>query len=370
MPLRVRRRKGTSFFWLVGTIEGRRIRESTGTDNPEHAEIKRAAREAELFKGAIAGVRPTVPFSQAAASYLKAETPGVSQTRHVNRLARILGTRPTRDIDQVDCDRARDALCSAAMKKSSIARTVVAPLTAILRHASRRKWCDMPHFEWPKEEKTTFSFFMPEQAVALIANAAPHLKPLFAFMLCTGARTGETLTLDWSDVDLQGHRVILWEHRTKTRSRRVVHLMPGALAALAALPHREGRVFRRDDGEPYEYHDGRQGNIRTGFTSAACRAGLPGHFKMAPKGRAGLARKFAPEHSPHDFRHTFATWHYAVHKDLLLLKQEVGWSSTAMAERYAHVMPAGHVRAICGIWGTRPPGDTMLTQRRANIRKL
>ena len=32
-------------------------------------------------------------------------------------------------------------------------------------------------------------------------------------------------------------------------------------------------------------------------------------------------------------------WYYCIHKDLLKLKQDGGWSTVAMCERYAKVMP-------------------------------
>jgi integrase len=38
--------------------------------------------------------------------------------------------------------------------------------------------------------------------------------------------------------------------------------------------------------------------------------------------RAGLD----PELTPHDLRHTWASWHYTFNRDLLALKQEGGWS--------------------------------------------
>jgi integrase len=58
--------------------------------------------------------------------------------------------------------------------------------------------------------------------------------------------------------------------------------------------------------------------------------------------RAGLD----PDYTPHDLRHSWASWHYAVHKDLLRLKQDGGWSSVALVERYAHLMPQGQEAAI------------------------
>ena len=348
MPLHVRNRAGTSILWLIGTIEGRRIRESTGTSNPVLAEAKRAARETQLFKEAVAGLPPTVSFSRAVASYLRAENPGPTQLAVVSRLERVLGSTPTREISQVDCDRARDALCRPQAKPSTVVRTVVSPLTSVLRHAARRGWCERPDLEWPQISKAPFNFFTPDQANALLDAMAGHAQPLVLFLLCSGARIGEALRLDWGDVDMVGGRAIFWEGATKSGKRRVAHLVPRAISALAAMPHRDGRVFRRDDGEPYTIQPGHTDPIRSAWTTACRRAGLPGMVIVRGEGKRG--RTFAPAHTPHDCRHTFASWHYAVHRDLLKLRHEVGWSSTEMVERYAHVMPAGHEDAIREFW--------------------
>ena len=53
-----------------------------------------------------------------------------------------------------------------------------------------------------------------------------------------------------------------------------------------------------------------------------------------------------PEYTAHDLRHSWASWHYALHKDLLRLKTEGGWSSVLLVERYAHLLPAGQEEAI------------------------
>ena len=62
------------------------------------------------------------------------------------------------------------------------------------------------------------------------------------------------------------------------------------------------------------------------------------------KGWRGAIRRahLDPELTPHDLRHTWASWHYAVHRDLLALKFEGGWSSVGLVERYAHLLPKGH----------------------------
>jgi integrase len=58
-----------------------------------------------------------------------------------------------------------------------------------------------------------------------------------------------------------------------------------------------------------------------------------------------------PDITPHILRHSWASYHYALNRDLLMLARDGGWASTALCERYAHLMPAGHEAAIRALWG-------------------
>jgi integrase len=71
-------------------------------------------------------------------------------------------------------------------------------------------------------------------------------------------------------------------------------------------------------GTPYARKTDGGGQIKTGF-NAACR-------------RAGVM-----DFSPHDCRHTWATWHYAANRDLISLMELGGWQSEKMVLRYAHI---------------------------------
>ena len=111
---------------------------------------------------------------------------------------------------------------------------------------------------------------------------------------------------------------------------------PANLAAPGAV--RSGRVFRRDDGEPYADAERQYGGqIKTGFSGALRRAGI------------------TEPTTPHDLRHTWATWFYALTRDPLLLKAEGGWASIAMVERYAHLMPSELAGEVAAVWGERHP---------------
>jgi integrase len=118
-----------------------------------------------------------------------------------------------------------------------------------------------------------------------------------------------------------------------------MHLHPRLIAALANLPHRDGCVFRRPDGLPYERpkrldDPSAHGAIRRAFANARRRAGLK-HV------------------TPHDLRHTWATWHYAANRDLTALMQLGGWKTVAMVMRYAHANVGEHAHTIDRLMGEK-----------------
>ena len=160
-----------------------------------------------------------------------------------------------------------------------------------------------------------------DEADRLIAASGPALRPLVVFLLYTGARVGEALWLDWRYASLASAHVTF--PKAKNGEARGVPLHPRAIAALANLSHREGEIFRRPDAEPYARPR------RADDTSAGTR--IKKAFSAAVK-RAGLG-----DFTPHDCRHTWATWHYAANRDLGALQKLGGWKSVSMVMRYAHV---------------------------------
>lgn len=118
------------------------------------------------------------------------------------------------------------------------------------------------------------------------------------------------------------------------------------MAALASLGHREGRLFRPHKGGKVSadvYWDSDRmggGQFKKGWAGAHLRAGLPGRWRTWTPQRGGAEmRKWVPDASPHATRHSWASWHYCVHQDPLLLKKVGDWSSVTLCERYAHLMP-------------------------------
>lgn len=335
--LRVISRKGRASLYLRGTVRGHSIFESLGTHDPRLAEEARAAREAELYRGALHGFRNTMTFAGAALSYIQTVKPGRDTLAAVGKLAKHFGpTILCGSIDQARIDAAGRVICRATAKPATIQRTITTPVAAVLNHAARRGWCDPPRFERAKAGGKRTDWLTPAEAEAMIEAAAEHLKPLLTFLFCTGARLGEALTLTWDDVDLAHARSTL--RHTKNGDDRVLDLPPRAVAALGGLRgDREGKVFRHRAATPYRrdadsaQHYG--GQIKRGWGTALRAAGITRHL------------------TPHHARHTWATFHYAAYRDLLRLRTDGGWRTVAMCERYAKLAPEGIGAEALAFWG-------------------
>lgn len=338
MPLKIIRRRDTGALTIAGTVKlpdgsRRRIRARAQSNSIDLAREEAAALEAQLLRTAWHGERRgSRSFGEAVIAYLESEPRSLGTKRRLHRLLRVVGDVPLSAITHETAIRARQALQVA--NPSTIRRSVITPLRAVMLHANRLGWCDAPHFQIPREPQGRTRYLLPAEAERLIEAAAPHLRPLLIFLLCTGARMAEALELDWRDVDLFGRRAILW--RTKNGRRRIAELPPRAVLQLADVRGRSGRVILTARGLPYADRE-RQGGgqIKTAWKATLRRAGLD------------------PELTPHDLRHTWASWHYALHRDLLALKVEGGWSSVVLVERYAHLMPAGHEDEIREFWHGR-----------------
>ena len=100
-------------------------------------------------------------------------------------------------------------------------------------------------------------------------------------------------------------------------------------------------MFRTNAGEPYarpkpgaDADTSAGTRIKTAFNGAVRRAGLT-------------------DFTPHDCRHTWATWHYAANRDLGALMRHGGWKSERMVLRYAHV----NVGELAGTIDRLPGGN-------------
>jgi integrase len=314
---------------VVQLPDGRKIqvRRSAGTANRRLATEAAAAIEAKLLRDAYHGKRRGArSYAEALDGWLSAAPRAPQDQWRHRRVLDAIGPDVTlADINQELVNRVRRQLLSADAKASTIIRQVISPIQTIAIFAADQGWCDRPRFAKPRQPKGRTLFLLPSEADrAHDAFRLPHHQALFLLGLDTGARISEVLDAQWTDVDLTDGR-INFVHTKSYAPRMGVPLSPRTVAALAALPYRDGAVIHSRYGEGYSIGPPGQRAAR-----------VSGVFRRAMEA-AGLSTAI----TPHVLRHTWASWHYAQHRDLIRLQQEGGWAEINQVVRYAHLMPGG-----------------------------
>ena len=310
--------KPSGIFYIRGTYLGQTIYESTRTRDPEQARLLAAKLEKEIFERHLYGRKSVATFDDAAAGYLGGGKDGTYLIAVIEKL----GDKKLREITQAELDAAARAAYPDASDATRL-RQFYTPFIAVWNYAVSDELCEPRKWRKPPAGPKRIEWRRPEEMEALLKALNGEPRDIVTFYLGTGARASEAIGLEWRDVSLDGARATLWEENTKAKRIRHVDM---ADRATAALPPRreEGRVFRNHrTGEPWHAYDAINIALRR-----ACE-------------RAGIRHT-----SCHMLRHTWATWAYAVTRDLDYLMKQGGWQTAQLAMRYIHAGNDDLARAV------------------------
>lgn len=227
---------GRSVYWRVrGTYHGQRLDRSTETGDRRIAAKFLARWKEDIERSAYA--KPEGPdFATAALSYMQAG----GERRFLEPLLNYFQRAPLEKLDQAAIDKAAIVLYPTATPATRN-RQVYSPLSAVLRHAGIKKAMQRPK---GARGESRVAWLKPEEAFKLL-KAADRLKPSFGalctFLLYTGCRLSEGLTLAPEDVDLTAG--IARVRKTKNGEPRTVFLPPVVIAALANIEFATKTVF-------------------------------------------------------------------------------------------------------------------------------
>lgn len=326
MPLQLKRYLTRSPHWYIrGSVRGRRVFETTGTDDRKAAEAILIKRQAEILDRAVFGPGATVTFAEAALSYIE----DGGETRFLGRfdeatqkwtlLIGHFATTPIGAIGQAEADAAAAKVCPRG-GQATRKRHIYVPLCAVLNHAARKGWRPPPAIQHPRVKEKPVQWARPDWVEKVLPHCAPRLRRFVLVSVYTGARLSEVLRLEWDrDIDMQ-RRTITFQ-RTKNSKMRTAPMADAVLVELARVPERDrhGLLFAWSD-KCHVYRP-----LRT-----ACR-------------KAGVEYL-----SPHKFgRHTYATWlRIYAGRDLRGLMEDGGWKDVKSVERYAHTVPGETAAAV------------------------
>lgn len=310
----VYRRPDSSFWWINATLpNGKRVRQSSGTENREDAEAYLAKLKLDAYRETHFGIKPQRSWQEAVIRYLSLKQslrnfPALQRIcRHLDR---YLGSM---SLNQINGD-VIWTIIEGERKKGNKPATVnryLAAVRGILRMARDDwQWIDtMPKIRMLPGEVERDRWLTREEAERLIRVCPPHLAALVRYALATGCRASEITGLEWNRVDL--NRKTAWLNQTKNGTPRGVPLNEDAI-----------EVLRGQIGQHHQYCFVYRGNrIKWELTNSAW------HTALATAGIQDF--RF------HDLRHTWASWHRQAGTSCDELKELGGWKSREMVDRYA-----------------------------------
>jgi len=303
-------------WWIDGTVDGVRIRESTRETDRKSAEGIALKRESEARRAAEFGPEAVLTFGAAVGYYLDDDKSDRYLARIFAKWEHVL----VRDIKPGNVhDLARALYPDGGPATRN--RQVISPVQAVINFNAKRGRCSPIRVERNFVPKHVPKLATMDWLDRFVAEASPHLGSLALYMAMTGARISEATRLNWRMVDLSRAEATLG--KTKNGHPRVTHLPTRLLAAIANLPHRTGPVFGYRSRH----------SVTTPWINAEKRAGIS-HIP------------------PHDAgRRLFATTMIQAGIDPVTVAEAGGWKSVRMVvEVYAQ--PADAKEAVDKVFGT------------------
>jgi len=312
------KRKGTTRWWIKLTARnGRRIQQSTGTDDKVKAQELHDKLKASLWDQERLGMKPQRSWREAVVRWLEETSEKVTHREDVKKLAWLHVHLGDRMLDEITLD-VIDQVRAARLKEGTKATTnrYLALVRAILiRARDEWEWTEKaPKIRLFKETNSRERSLTAEQAKTLLAELPQHQREIVLFALATGLRQGNVLKLEWSQVNLEQRHAWIRGSQSKNRHPIAVPLNDAALS-----------VLHRQVGKHPERVFTYRGNPLKAANTMSWQHALK---------RAGIE-----DFRWHDLRHTWATWQRQAGTPTHELQKLGGWRTGAMVERYAHLAP-------------------------------
>jgi integrase len=120
----------------------------------------------------------------------------------------------------------------------------LAALRRMLRIAKRdKKIHEVPFIEFQKEPHARKGFLELDKFEEVVKLLPTHLRPLVTLLYYCGARIGEALQIEWTQVNLDTRLIRLEPEQTKTEEARILPLPSLLVTMLAQAEPKTGRVF-------------------------------------------------------------------------------------------------------------------------------
>ncbi|WP_416053987.1 site-specific integrase [Pectobacterium parmentieri] len=353
------------------TPDGKRIRQSLGTEDKREAQELHDKLKADSWRSAKLGDAPVKLFDEACIRWLREKSHKRSLDADKSKITFFLDHFHGWELSTITNDQIQVAISKAYNRKhrerweemrdrmkregkpvpvyrakpisESTKYSLQAFMRSLLRIAANEwGWLNsVPVVKARQPRNKRIRWLTHDEARNLIDCLPLHLKPVVTFALATGLRRSNILDLEWSQVDMQ--RKMAWIHPENAK---------GGKAIGVALNDTACGVLRGQIGK----HN-RWVFVHEISTTKPNGEKMPEIRKLRVDGNkawnAALKRAGIENFRFHDLRHTWASWLVQSGVPLSALQEMGGWESIEMVRRYAHLSPnhlTQHARQIDSIF--------------------
>lgn len=242
---RTRKDKNTrrTIYYISGTYQGQRIRESLGTDKREEAQRLFEAKRKEIIDAIDTGTDRELKFATAATGYIEQD----KDNRFLDVLIAEIGEDEIASFTSGYIQDIAKKLYPKA-KPATRNRQVITPVLAVVNWAAERRMCAPVLIERFSESKVAKRAINREWVdkfrEAAILCGHPNLGDMELFMFTTAARLGDVEALKWETVNLDEKTATL--KKTKNDDDRVAILTDEMARALRLRREADERAFGKE----------------------------------------------------------------------------------------------------------------------------
>ena len=320
------KQKSSSVWWISYTdAMGKRVKQSSGTT--VHADAKAEEQKLRSKSHTIKRRTGGVEVGHVLAEYLKRDNRLVPRNISIGRaLGSYFSGKNVASIDSVEIHGYIDFRREQEVADSTIKRDLNVLSAAIVEYNSRFG-TEIPNHVRSvevKEPPGRVRWITEQEAARLIKCASPLVADFIKIGLYTGMRTTDILTLSWKQVDLDREKIVIEVVNNSSKRKRtiIIPIHPMVREAIASCK-------ARNPGAQNAFQNGDAviRSLKKGFEGACRRAGIE-------------------DFTPHDLRHTCASWLVMAGVNLYEVRDILGHASIKSTERYAHLAPENLVGAI------------------------
>jgi hypothetical protein len=227
------------------TRNGRRVQQSSGTDDKVKAQEMHDKLKASLWDQERLGIKPVRTWREAVVRWLEETSEKATHQEDRRKLLWLHSFLGELSLDEINLD-VIDGIRSAKLKEASKGTTnryLALVRSILLRARDEWEWIDKaPKVRLFKETNGRERSLTPEQAKCLLRELPEHQREMVLFALATGLRQGNVVKLEWPQVNLDLCHA--WVLGTQSKNRRPISV-PLNDIAMGVLQRQTGKHPQR-----------------------------------------------------------------------------------------------------------------------------